>query len=98
MVRCSKHNVEMKYYWHRWDSLVVQHGVMYRKWENDYGTETELQMIVPRRLRNLILTQMHDSVTAGHLGVKKTLLRVRHRFSGMDSEETWKSGATNVKL
>ncbi|MES9904885.1 MAG: integrase, partial [Sedimenticola sp.] len=76
----AKHNVEMKYYWHRWDSLVVQHGVMYRKWENDYGTETELQMIVPRRLRNLILTQMHDSVTAGHLGVKKTLLRVRHRF------------------
>ncbi len=76
----SKHSVELKYYWYRWETLVVQKGVLYRKWENDYGTEVELQFVVPQKLRPVIMTQMHDSVTAGHLGVKKTLHKIRRRF------------------
>ncbi len=76
----AKYSVEMKYYWHRWESLEVENGVLYRKWENAYGTQIERQVVVPRQLRTVVLTQMHDSVTAGHLGVKKTLHKVRQRF------------------
>ena len=71
----------VKYYWTRWDSLCIKQGILYYKWENAQGSEEKLLTIVPSNLINLVLTQLHNSVTGGHLGVKKTLSKVRQRFS-----------------
>ena len=39
-----------------------------------------LLLCVPKNLRRKILEELHSDVTAGHLGVLKTMLKVRERF------------------
>ncbi|MES9882034.1 MAG: integrase zinc binding domain-containing protein, partial [Sedimenticola sp.] len=76
----ASHSKELKYYWHRWDSLSLQDGVLYRLWESDNGNTVDNQVVVPKSLRKEVFLQLHNSITAGHFGVKNTLAKVRHRF------------------
>ncbi|XP_046846581.1 uncharacterized protein LOC124440270 [Xenia sp. Carnegie-2017] len=63
-----------------WDVLEIRDGVLYRHYENDDGTTTEPLLVVPRCLVNDVLRSLHDSPTSGHLGITKTLSKVRQRF------------------
>lgn len=69
-----------KAYWAQWDSLILQNGILYRKWEKTNGREFHLQIIVPRTRVPDVLREIHDGVSGGHLGVKRTLTKVRERF------------------
>ena len=70
----------VKYHWSRWDSLHLKQGVLYRKWETADGRDAKLLIVLPNCLINLVLKQLHNSVTGGHLGVKKTLSKIRDRY------------------
>ena len=70
----------MKGYWSQWDRLAVRDGVLQRRWEEDNGKECTWQLLVPESLTAVILRELHDSKTAGHLGVAKTLGRVKQRY------------------
>ncbi len=50
----------------------------------------ELKLYAPTSLRGTLLNYYHDHPTAGHLGLKKTLARLRFRFS-------WPKMAADVK-
>ena len=63
-----------------WDQLVVHNGVLCRRFADADGVGDTLQVLVPHSLREEVLTYMHDSSLAGHLGVDKTLARLRERF------------------
>jgi len=77
----SKYDVEVKYYWARLDSLVVKNNVLYRKWEDANCKEKfKLLILIPRSHREDVLKQLHNNKTAAHLGVKKTLRKVRDRY------------------
>lgn len=76
----ARQGLEIKYYWHRWQLLCVKEGVMYRKWESDDGKETKFLLVVPKTLRRFVLSHVHDSTAGAHLGIGKTLFKVRHRF------------------
>ena len=76
----SKYGANVKYYWYRWESLTIENDVVYRKWEDDYGKNVELQILLPQCLKGFVMTQLHDNVGGGHLGVKKTLSKIRKRF------------------
>lgn len=69
-----------KAYWAQWDSFVLQDGILYRKWEKPNGREFHLQLVVPRERIKDVLREVHDGVTGGHLGVKRTLTKLRERF------------------
>lgn len=69
-----------KTYWGQWDRLTVMDGVLYRKWINLTTEETTLQYILPSVYRNQVLLLLHNDQFAGHLGLKRTLARVRFRF------------------
>lgn len=58
----------------------MREGVLHRKWEDESGKRITYQLLVPELYRADILKSLHDAVTAGHLGVNKTLSRVRERF------------------
>ena len=60
----------MKYYWNRFQSLIVEDGVLYI--EYDIQGQTTKLAVLPRSPVDIVLTQVHSSQTAGHLGVKKT--------------------------
>ena len=51
-----------------------------RLWETPAGDATVPQLLLPKKLREEVLHQLHNTVTSGHLGVSKTLGRVRERF------------------
>ena len=44
------------------------------------GSNPELQIVLPLEMVFIVLTQLHDSATAGHLGMRKTLDKVQRRF------------------
>lgn len=81
-----------KSYWAQWDSLVLQEGVLCRKWENARGDSCHLQMVVPRAKVPDVLKLYHDGCSGSHMGVKRTLLKIRERFYWIhcrDDVEDW---------
>ena len=63
-----------------WEQLVVRDGILYRLFEDPVGREDRLQLVVPRLLRDEILTDLHEGELGGHLGIEKTLARLKERF------------------
>lgn len=76
----SSASVELKSYWSRFDSLEIKDSILYHKFENDIGNKITWQIVLPTSLRQNVLHQLHNVPTAGHLGVKKTLQKVRLRY------------------
>ena len=67
---------ETRHYWIIWETLQLQDGVLYRHIASKNGTKICKQLIVPKQLREQILYSSHNSITAGHLGIKKTKARL----------------------
>ena len=83
----SHMDAEMKTYWVQWPRLVLNNGVLCRKYF-DTRTDTQfLQILLPKSLREEILTVLHVHVTAGHLGSMKTMVKVKRRFYWYDYKE-----------
>lgn len=76
-----------RFYWLNWDSLLIQHGPLCRKFQRKDGTATYIQLLIPNCLKNEILKQVHDSPLGGHLGWKKTLEKVRQRYFWFELRE-----------
>ncbi|CAC5385675.1 unnamed protein product [Mytilus coruscus] len=69
-----------KAYWAQWDRLVVVDGILYRKWINTITNTQSLQYILHHTFRREVLKLLLDDPLAGHMGIKRTSARVRHRF------------------
>ena len=68
-------------YWSQWGRLFLKDSLVFRRWEDEVsGQETSQQLCLPESLVPQVLSALHDSPSAGHLGVAKTLARVRRRF------------------
>jgi len=66
--------------------FVFKKGILYRRLVHaDNATE---QLIVPCESRNAVMEIAHGSLMSGHLGIKKTLMRIQNKFfwPGMSSE------------
>ena len=60
------------HYWFYWESLKVMDGVLLCKFSRKDGTGEHMQLIVPMKLKDEIMYQMHESLLIGHLGKHKT--------------------------
>ena len=76
----SPHSPIAKAYWGEWDRLEIRNNQLYRKWESDDGRVVRHQLILPHGYRKLVLEQLHDAQTAGHMGKRRTLLKIQSRF------------------
>ncbi|XP_042886753.1 uncharacterized protein LOC122262710 [Penaeus japonicus] len=66
--------------------FVLKKGILYRRVVHaDNVTE---QIVVPCELRDAVMEIAHSSLMSGHLGIKKTLMRIQNKFfwPGMQSE------------
>jgi hypothetical protein len=54
-------------------------GILYRRYTDRQGRKMS-QLVVPKKLRDKVLTSAHDSPMAGHQGQKKTKERVWQEF------------------
>ena len=66
---------EVKAYVSQWKSLIVNDGVVYRKFERPTGGVLFHQLLVPRSMRAELLELIHAEA-ASHLGVRKTIDQV----------------------
>ena len=68
--------------WHQCKQLVLKDGILFRLWKDipGGGLNQRLQLIVSKHLVVEILVKLHNSPVGGHLGVKKTLEKVRQRL------------------
>ena len=64
----------------QWELLVLEDGVLHRRFESQDGLSSKLQLIVPKLQRVEVLRQLHDGPFGGHLGEEKTLKKLRERF------------------
>ena len=63
----------------QWSKLEIIDGLLYRRWMPKCLNTERYQFVAPQLLRAKLLTEFHDSRTAGHLGVKRTLMKLRQR-------------------
>ncbi len=87
-----------KAYWSQWESLLLESGVLYRLWETPAGERSIKQLVVPKEIRMELLQHLHSSPTAGHLGVNKTLGRVRERFYWVQCSKDVRTFCRNCDL
>ena len=63
-----------------WDRLITDDGVLKRKYEDVCGHKSWQQLIVPHTLRDEIMLELHSGALEGHLGVDKTIAKIKERF------------------
>jgi transposase InsO family protein/ribosomal protein L21E len=74
-------STEVKYLCAQWNKLEMHNDILYRKCEGDKLAETDfIQIVVPSKLRMEILHLLHSHKSASHLGITKTLGKLRQRF------------------
>ena len=69
-----------RHYWSSWDLLVIEKGMLMRKFIKQDGTSDSHQLIVPRELQKDVLWNAHDGLQGGHLGQKKTREKALRKF------------------
>ncbi|CAC5405926.1 unnamed protein product [Mytilus coruscus] len=77
-------NPIIKRYWSQWDRIVFENGVLNRQWLDSITYETVNQLLVPSCWTKDILQLLHNNPTSGHLGIHKTVARVRRIFYLVD--------------
>ena len=76
----SDKSTAVKSYWAQWDSLKSESGVLVRVWQSADGRQQRLQTVLPKKRVPEVLREYHDRSSGGHLGVNKTLAKVREKF------------------
>ncbi|CAC5374212.1 unnamed protein product [Mytilus coruscus] len=74
---------EGKFYWSRLNSLILVNEILHRKWENYNGKHYacyDLHIVLPANFKRFVLNQVHNTVTGGHLGIRKTLSKIKQRY------------------
>lgn len=66
--------------WAQWSRLALKDELLCRMWEVEESNNTTYQIVMPLSRQRFILQQMHDSKTSGHLGVTKTLNKIRQAY------------------
>ncbi|KAJ8962256.1 hypothetical protein NQ318_018230 [Aromia moschata] len=92
----SRYSPTVKSYWAQWNSLVLSDGLLKRILEKSDGTEERKQLIVPRNRVPEVLEEIHNGSTGGHLGVTKTLGKVREPYRSSIHETTGQTPASIV--
>ena len=68
-------------YLSQWERLLLRDGLVLRRWENEKtGQEIYQQICLPESFVTQVLHVLHNSPSAGHLGVSKTLETVLRRL------------------
>jgi hypothetical protein len=69
-----------KSYWAQCKSLAVRNGVLELNWESANGRSRIAQIVLPQSRVKDVLTELHGGSSGGHLGVNKTLNKVRQQY------------------
>ena len=63
-----------------WDQLVLSKGVLMREYLDEKHGTSHKQLVVPKALQADVLDELHAGISGGHLGIDKTLSKLKLRF------------------
>ena len=63
-----------------WDQLIIKDDLLWRLLENNDGTGYIIQLVVPNSLKTAVLRDVHEGILGGHLGVDKSLGKLKKRY------------------
>ena len=76
-----------RHYWFLWGSLKIIDGLLYKEFHKHDDTGHYYQLLTPRKMKEDVLKQMHNSIVSGHLGNKKTKEKIKQRFYWFEMRE-----------
>ena len=76
----SRFSRELKSLWSQWDRIVLVDGVLFRQWFDSGAKSAIHQFLVPEALRKDMFQSLHASISSGHLGIRKTIGKLRRRL------------------
>lgn len=77
----------LRHYWYLWDSIEIIEGLIFKRFMTKNGIEEHTQCIVPLKLKEVVLKNVHNSVISGHLGKTKTKGKVRQKYYWYEMKE-----------
>ena len=69
-----------KAYIAEWKRIEVHDGMLYRRWENDEGDKSHLQLIVPYRFQRELCRKFHDESKMAHMGRRRCYHALQLKF------------------
>ena len=78
--------------WRIRKNLELKEGLLIRKHKLSAGRLPIEQIVLPDSMKEMVLESLHDDILSGHLGVKKTLARIKLRYywpGYIDDVEKW---------
>ena len=78
--KTQKLNPDLKNYRTSFDRLKIIDDVLYRSWESNSNAEPVWLICLPEYYHETVIKVCHDLPASGHLGIYKTLERIRERF------------------
>lgn len=69
-----------RHYWVIWDSLRMQHGLLYKECLQKNGLGKYYQLLIPRSLKGEVFQEMHSGKMGGHFGCRKTYEKVKMKY------------------
>ncbi len=78
--------------WLFWSQLFVKDGILFKKWVSTNSIEDYDQLVLPTILHNDVMKLAHSTLPSAHLGVNKTVDKLRRSFYGLrmsDSVRKW---------
>ena len=67
-----------RFYWSNRNLLSAKNGIIYYRWIEDISPRDLI--IVPRALKEVVLSGCHDEITTGHFSSRKTLSKIRQNY------------------
>jgi hypothetical protein len=90
----ADHSPTYKSYWAQWKSLTVRNGILEHHWESDNGQSKIVQTVLSQSRVNDMLTDLHGGLSGGHLGINKTLNKVRQRYYWLKARNVLRSSGS----
>lgn len=78
--QAAQYSPAVRSYYLDWDNITVEDGILFQKTAT-LSQGSTLRLLVPKVLRKEVLKHCHDSLFGGHLGMAKTLSKVKPRFA-----------------
>ena len=76
----SRGGPEVRQLMQLWDRLMLEDGLLKRRYESTSSQGSWMQLVVPHVLWEEIIKELHAIPLDSHLGVDKTMEKVQERF------------------
>ena len=70
----------VKALWQQWDQICFIRGLLMRAKDHPNSPHPQTQIVLPLKLQTDLLKQVHNHISAAHMGVTRTLERLKMKF------------------